>query len=291
MYINITNINSKLSEKINLIMPYGKKRNYKRMAKKSVAKSKANGIKTTKRIVNPALKQMVKRMISGTEEKKLANFDVAYRAPITGSGFNNNLGAGSFGYTTTVTIVPPVAIGTANANRIGNKIVPKSCYIRGVIRALPISAVGGNNAWPNEPFYVRVVIFKTKLNMDLNLNDTILDNGAGSEPFDGTLETLLLPYNKDKYVIGATRQFKLQAPPGTAGTLVNNNIGSLPVSKLFKIRLPMPKVLTYVDTNPDPSNCRWYMAVGTVNVSGNIAANSDIRANITAESIMTYTDA
>lgn len=272
-------------------MPYGKKRNYRRGAKKAAPKSKANGLKVLKPVINPLLKKYVKRMISGTEEKKLANFDVAYRASILGTGFNNNLGAGNYGYSTSVTLVPPVAIGTANANRIGNKIVPKSCYIRGVIRALPITSVGGTNAWPNEPFYVRIVIYKTKLNMDLNLNDTILDNGAGSEPFDGTLETLLLPYNKDKYVIGATRQFKLQAPPGVSGTLTNNNIGSLPVSKLFRVSLPMPKTLTYVDTNPDPSNCRWFMAVGIVNVSGNIAANTDIRANITCESVLTYTDA
>lgn len=268
----------------------GTKKNYAKMAKKAV-KSKSNGLKVMKPTINPVLKSYVKRIVNGTEEKKLANFDVAYRQPITGTGFNNNLGAGNYGYTTTVTIVPPVSIGTSNGNRVGNQITPKSCYIRGVVRALPISAVAGTNAWPNEPFYVRIVIYKTKLNMDLNLNDTILDNGAGSEPFDGTLETLLLPYNKDKYVIGATRQFKLQAPPGTSGTLTNQNIGSLPVAKLFKINLPMPKKLTYVDTNPDPSNCRWYMAAGVVNSSGNIAANTDIRANITVESMMHYTDA
>lgn len=267
------------------------KKNYAKMAKKAVSKSKSNGLKVMKPVINPQLKSYVKKIVSGTEETKLANFDVAYRAAILGTGFNNNLGAGNYGYTTPVTLVPPVAIGTSNGNRVGNQISPKSCFIRGVIRALPITGTGGTNAWANEPFYVRVVIYKTKLNMDLNINDTILDNGAGSEPFDGTLETLLLPYNKDKYVIGATRQFKLQAPPGTAGTLTNQNIGSLPVSKLFKIKLPMPKRLTYVDTNPDPSNCRWFMAAGIVNVSGNIAANTDIRANITCESMLYYTDA
>lgn len=272
-------------------MPYGKKRNYKRGGKKTTIKLKENGIKVLKPAINPALKKLVKKMISGTEEVKLANFDVAYRAPIFGTGFNNNLGSGNYGYTSALTIVPPVAIGTTNGQRIGNKIVPKSCYIRGVVRALPITSTGGTNAWPNEPFYIRIVVYKTKLNMDTNINDTILDNGAGSEPFDGTLETLLLPYNKNKYIIGATRQYKLQAPPGTSGTLTNNNIGSLPVAKLFKIKLPIPKHLSYVDTNPDPSNCRWYLAAGIVNVSGNLASNLDVRANLTVESMLYYTDA
>lgn len=267
-----------------------RKKTFKRKAAKKTTK-KSNGLKVMKPVINPVLKSYVKRIVSGTEEKKLANIDVAYRSAILGTGFNNNLGVGNYGYTTAVTVIPPVAIGTSNGNRVGNQISPKSCFLRGVIRALPISGTGGNNAWPNEPFYVRIVIYKTKLNMDLNINDTILDNGAGSEPFDGTLETLLLPYNKDKYVIGATRQFKLQAPPGTSGTLTNQNIGNIPVSKLFRIKLPVPKKLTYVDTNPDPSNARWFMAVGVVNTSGNIALNTDIRANITCESMMYYTDA
>lgn len=267
----------------------GLKKNYSKMAKKAISK-KSNGVKTNKSVVNPIVKSYVSKMIKKTEEVKCNNMEVAYRASIFGSGFDV-AAIPAYGYTSNNTIVPLISQGTGSGERVGNKIKPVSCFIRGYIRALPISATGGNNAWPNEPFYVRLVLFCPKANMSTNVNSDIMDNNNTNLPFQGTLDSMLIPYNKDKFKIGFSRTFKLQAPVGTAGTLSNSDIGGLPVARLFKIRVPLPKTLTYVDTQTAPSNVRWYLSAGVVNTSGNIAAAADIRCNLTAETILYYTDA
>lgn len=274
-------------------MPYVKSPYKRKMASrvKSTRKPRSNGVKVSKPAINPQLKSYVKRMVKSTEEKKFANLEVAYRAHILGTGFDNAAVPTAYGYTTNFNIIPPLTAGTGVANRIGNKVNPTSCFIRGYLRASPITAVGGTNSWPNEPFYVRVVLYRMKSSMTTNVNSDILDNGNGTEGFDGTLDGMLLPYSKEKFLIAYSRTFKLQAPAGTVGTNVNNDIGGLPVAKFFKIKVPLPKTLSYVDVQTDPSNARWYLAAGVVNTSGNIAAATDIRCTITAESVMYFTDA
>lgn len=274
-------------------MPLKGKKNYSKMAKKAVSKmvpAPANGIKTLKPVMNPDLKKYVERIVKTTEEVKISNQEIAYRTPINGSGFDVQ-GLPPYGFNSTTHIYPFISQGTGIADRTGNKIRPTKCFIRGYIRASPISAIGGNNAWPNEPFYVRLVLYRPKANMSVNTNNDIMDNGNGTEFFNGELDGMLLPYNKEKYLIGYSKTFKLQAPAGSAGTLVNNDIGGLPVSVFFRIKVPTPKTFTYVDTQTSPSNSRWYLSAGVVNTSGNLAAASDIRATISAESLLYFTDA
>lgn len=266
---------------------FGKKAS--KMPKK--IKKGTNGLKVNKPVINPVLKQYVKRAVRGTEEKKIANMEVAYRSAINGSGFDNAAAGGAYGFNASTTVVPLISQGVGPGDRIGNRIRPTSCYIRGYLRALPVTINTGSNYWPNEPFYVRVVLYRPKVNMSQNINSDILDNGNGSEGFNGELDAMLLPYNKDKFLIGYSRTFKLQAPVSSVTNAPNNDIGGLPVCKFFNIRVPMPKQLIYVDTSTAPSNCRWYLSAGIVNTSGNIAANTDIRCNVTAEAVMHYTDA
>lgn len=266
----------------------GKKKNTDQKTKKQAMP--ANGIRVPTTAINPELKAYVKRMVQGSEEKKIAKQQISYRAFINGTGFDN-LALPPYGFNSSTHILPFISQGTTVADRVGNNIKPTYCYVRGYIRASPITATGGINSWPNEPFFVRLVLYRPKSNMATNINSDILDNGSGSQGFDGELDAMLLPYNKEKYLIGYSKTFKLQAPSGTVGTNVNNDIGGLPVSQFFKIKVPMPKKLEYVDGQTSPSNCRWYLSAGVVNTSGNLAAATDIRATITSECVMHYTDA
>lgn len=258
------------------------------MLKKSSAVS--NGIKMNKPVINPVLKSYVKRIVSGTEEKKKAVLQVAYKSFINGTGFDN-AAIPAYGYTSAIPVIPLVSYGTTVSDRVGNVIRPTSCYLRGYLRASPVTISTGNNYWPNEPFYVRVVLYRPKVSMSSNINSDIMDNGSSSQGFDGELDAMILPYNTEKFLIGYSRTFKMQAPAATVGTVVNNDIGGLPVSQFFKIRVPLPKKLTFVDTQQSPSNARWYLSAGVVNTSGNLAAATDIRATITFDSVMQFTDA
>lgn len=268
-------------------MPYGKKRNYKRMAKKAVVKSKANGVKVAKRVPNPALKQMVKRMINSKEEIKFFTQPIATKTSILGTGFNTT---GNFGFNSGV-IVPQLSQGVGQTQRVGNHVFPKGrLYVRGHVLALPTSST--TNPFPNMPFYVRIVVWRHKLNYLATTNNDILDSGfvAGGNAFDGTLDDINVPFNKDKYDIGAVRMFSLQ-PNSTVGTYSAENLSRYAVSRFFKFSVKLPHRLTYNDATLEPTNCRWYLSAGIVNHDGTLSVNTNARANITADAVMRWTDA
>lgn len=269
-------------------MPYGKKRNYARMAKKAVRKPKANGIKVSKPVINPVLKKYVSKLVNKTEEIKVFTNGLATKYNIQGSGFNTT---GPFGFNSPSNIIPIISQGTGQHQRVGNVIRPKGkLYIRGHVVALPTSST--NNPFPNCPFYVKIVVWRQKASMSTISNTDILDNGitAGGINFDGTLDDLMIPFNRDKYVIGAVKTFSLQ-PNSTVSGYSTENLSRFPVSKFFKMYVDLPAKLTYNDTLLDPSNCRWYMSAGIVNCDGTLAINSIYRAQITADATMRFTDA
>lgn len=273
-----------------IIMPAGRKKNYQKMAKKSLSKQKlsSNGIKVSAPVVNPALKQYVNKIVKSNEETKILTNSIAYKSNITGIGFNTT---GPTGFTSAFNILPVVAQGATQYNRIGNKISPVgNLLIRGHILALPTSST--SNPCPNLPFYVRVVVWRQKASMTTLTNSDILDDNvtAGGVPFDGTLDDLMIPFNKDKFVIGGVKTVKLQ-PNASVSTYSVENLSRYPVAQMFKMYVKLPKTITYNDTSADPSNCRWYFSAGVVNFDGSILTSSSIRANITAETVMKFKDA
>lgn len=270
-------------------MPYGKKRNYARMAKKAVRKPKANGIKASKPVINPLLKRYVKSVVARGEETKYTTASIAYKSNIVGAGFNTT---GPIGYNTITNIIPTVYQGSTNYQRNGNRISPVgNLLVRGHVLALPVSTT--TNPFPNTPFYVRIVVWRARASMSTIFNSDILDDNIapGGTSFDGTLDDMLLPYNKDKYIIASSKTIMLQPNATSTGTYASENLSKFPVSKMFKMYIPLPKVLVYNDTSSDPSNCRWYLSAGVCNVDGTLPISSQWRASITAEALIKFKDA
>lgn len=273
-----------------------KKKSYSRKMKRSSPKvKKSNGLKTTKQVVNPALKRIVKRMMHSEAETKCAIQDIWVKTSIPGTGVNNQA-TPAYGLTFPTTIIPPMVNGTGQGTRIGNRIQPVKLQIRGYVNALPTTVNTGNNYWPNEAFYVRIIVYCLKSQIAINANNSLLDNGVSAEDFTGGVDSLLLPYNRERFHIAKTVQFALQPPnnplttsgSSIANPAVNNNLRTM---RLFKFNVKLPKTLTYVDgTSYDPSNCRWHMAAAVVNQSGYLAASTDHRAQISAQAIMYYRD-
>lgn len=266
------------------------KKNYSRMAKKALSpkKSSSNGIKVMKPVINSALKQYVNKIVNATEETKFMTNSLAYKSNITGTGFNTT---GPIGFNTAFNIIPVVSQGVAQGNRVGNRISPVGkLLIRGSLLALPTSAT--TNPCANLPFYVRVVVWRHKASMTTVTNSDILDDNItiGGVGFAGTIDDLMLPYNKDKYIIGASRTFALQ-PNSTVGTYSSENLSRYPISKMFKMYIDLPKHLNYNDTSADPSNARWYLSAGVVNFDSSSLVTSNIRCNLTAEAVLQFKDA
>jgi hypothetical protein len=261
---------------------------YKSKSNKSSKYSKSsNGIKMMKPVINPALKSYVKKLVNNTEEVKCFTQAVAYKANVPGTGFLTTAGTG---FNSASSIIPVIYQGTGQNQRIGNKIRPVSFYVRGHILALPVNTT--TNTQSNMPFYVRVVFWRQTANLTGLSNIQILDDGitAGGNDFEGTLDDLMVPFNRDRYTIGGSRLYKLQ-PIATTTTNTENIISKYPVSQFFKIKVPLPKVLEYNDTALDPSNARWYMSVGIVNFDSTTLVNTQIRCQVTAQGVLKYRDA
>lgn len=264
----------------------GKKNN--KMKSSLSKKSSSNGIKAMKPVINSALKQYVNKIVNSTEETKFMTNTLAYKSNIAGTGFNTT---GSIGFNSAFNIIPVVAQGVAQGNRVGNRIAPVGkLLIRGSLLALPTSAT--TNPCANCPFYVRVVVWRHKASMTTATNSDILDDNitVGGVGFAGTIDDLMLPYNKDKYVIGASRTFSLQ-PNATVGTYSIENLSRYPISKMFKMYIDLPKHLSYNDTSADPSNARWYLSAGVVNFDSSSLPTSNIRVTFTAEAVLQFKDA
>lgn len=265
------------------------RKSYGKMAKKTVKVSKSNGIKAKKTVINPVLKSYVKKMVRGNDEVKFFTQGIASSNNILGSGFNTTT---NYGFTSTSSIIPAIQQGVGQQQRVGNKINPVGrLIVKGYVLALPVNAT--NNAYINTPFSVRIVVWRQKQNMTAISNTAFLDNGitgAGND-FDGTLYNLMEPYNKDKFEIGAVRTFQLQPNYSTGGVTNFENLSKYPVNKFFRMTVKLPKTLLYNDTSLDPQNSRWYMSAGIVQSTGSVISNTNIRATITADAILYYTDA
>lgn len=262
------------------------KKNYGKMAKKAV--NKQNGIKSSKEVINPVLKSYVKKMVKGTEETKFHTAGIATNNNILGSGFNTTTG---YGFTSSSSIIPTIQQGVGQQQRIGNKIKPVGkLLVKGYVLALPVNTT--TNAYINTPFTVRIVIWRQRQNQTSVSNTGILDSGVTGtgNDFDGSLYDLMTPFNKDKFEIGAVRTFQLQ-PCASAAGLTTENLSNYPVNKFFKMYVKLPSSLLYNDTLLDPQNCRWFMSAGIVQSNGSLISNSNIRATITADSILYYNDA
>lgn len=264
------------------------KKNYAKMAKKATAKATGKSLVVAQPKINPLLKNYVSRLIHGQEEVKFFTNSCGYKQSILGSGFNTTT---SMGYTSPNNILPIIQQGVGQQQRIGNRITTKGyLHIRGHVLALPTSSTTNPNA--NLPFYVKIVVWRQKQSMTTVSNTQILDDGisGGGNDFDGTLDDLMVPFNKNRFEIGAVRTFMLQ-PNSTVGTYSSENLSKYPVSKFFRMNVKIPKVLDYNDTASDPSNCRWFFSAGVVNVDGSLMINTIARASITAEAVLKYRDA
>lgn len=274
-------------------MAYGKRRNYKKMAKSS-RRPKQNGLKAKKYITNPYLVKVIKRLVKKQQEIKTVTSTLFPRINADGimksSGINNQL-ATPAGATCDISIIPAVGQGTAQGQRNGNKISPVSLLIRGVVNALPTSATAsGTNYYPNMPLYVRIVVYCLRSNATINNNDLLLDQGTSNKNFDGSLSDLMLPYNQERFKIVKSRQYNLQpvyANSDPSGQTENTNKRT---SKMFKMYVKLPKTLTYADNVNDNNKTRYYIAAGVVNYDGTLIGTNDARARIYAEAVLKFRD-
>lgn len=270
----------------------------RRGAKKAVTKYRAK-----------RFSKAVKGVVASTQETKRLSVVIANDQPINGGGLDHaSTTATSAGY-----LVPNVMYsldcvqGIASNQRVGDKIAPVSCYLRGMVHANVFDTVSNISFIPYD---VHVVVFKHKASRDLPMGQLLMkyetsNNPPSAEPITGTPVNEMLPWSPSYSKI-AHRVFRLRPPDsgdisggsGTSQTRINTQTSNAPYYRRFAIKIPIPKKLTYeTPTSQFPSNF-WFSVGCYVVPSDGVALNgpstptlNQIRAKVYMRAQMSYKDA
>lgn len=271
---------------------------------KSKSKSSKKPVSSQKKTKKNNLNKAIENVIHQRAEKKfvMKNY-IADKVTVYGAGLNyngtTNKNGWSSGYTDSYGIIPLVAQGTGQGNRIGTKIAPTSCFLRYSINALfTTDSTSGSNFNPFKavPFRVRVIVYRHRNDLTDYTQGGMVDVGNGVADFTNDLDTYFRPYNRDEYKIvysAMHRMYPLRHVSGT-GTTTENMPPQCANFIQKKVKLPLPKILKFND-NPtiltnQATNEAYFLAFAVVNDDGSNITMTQSRIEVSAETGMYYYD-
>lgn len=240
-------------------------------------------------------------MVKNLETKRVS-VDLAQNQPIFGGGLDNTPPPTGAGFLVQNVMYNMAVLQDVTSNaRIGDKISPISCYIRGVVHTNTFDNVTNINFRAHD---VHIVVFRYKASRDLltgtNLKlkwDTDYPGTPGEVAIDGTPINEMLPFSPNYRKI-AHRVFRLRPPEShdlgvpANTTRVNTQTSNAPYYRKFAIRVPMPKTLTYVSpTTQFPTNFWFSVGVYVVDANGVPVGQVQQRSRIYMKAQMSYKDA
>lgn len=285
-------------------MPYGKYPQYRR---RMPARKRAGPFRLTRGKKTAVLakartqkfNRAVVRVVHRHQETKRISKIIAQNQPINGGGLDYNIGALA-GY-----IVPNVMYslnvlqGITSNSRIGHKISPLSCLLRGVVHTNTFDTVNNINF---RPFDVHIIVFKHVASRDLpgatlNMKYDTAHDPPEAVPIEGTPQNEMLPMDS-AYRKLAHRVFRLR-PPESADQIVaantirtNTQTSNAPFYRKFAIKVKLPKTLTYASpTTGFPSNAWFGVGAYIVDSNGVPLGQTQIRARLYMRAQMSYKDA
>lgn len=278
-----------------------------------VRKYQFRASKAPRRMRKPMAKRARKRPVSFAKKVQSVIKSVAETKSI--QYFNSNEAVsdyktGSLGIAVnTMTIVPlspdsgftPIPVGTTQSSRIGNQIMISKVTLRGMINPRTYTITGTSNNAP-APFLLKMWIGYQRdtayCKVDQTLPNFLQSGGTSSAP-DGTLMDTFRKVNTDKYVIVATRTFKVgpsvivttqDTPNAPNNQNYANNDFKFCQRFLFDVTKHVIKKVKYNDTNNQP-NCRglywWFEAI---DITGANFASGRYPAEISYEVNIQYKD-
>jgi len=251
-----------------------------RAPRRKFAKKRANR-KPSKSLVKIIQKQIHKDI---EDKSKNVNYDLtAYNSSIT-------LGPDAS------KVIPSIAQGTDNGERIGDKIRMKSINIRGHM-ILSAPSIGNQS---NCRIGVRLMVVQPKRYS----NDTdvttyfnnwmpyLLDNGVSSNAYTGAIKDLYTPINRDAITVYYDKVHYLSS----TNVVVLSSVGVANedlryTTKMFNIRIPCKKVLTYLDGNETPQNFAPMVILGYSKLDGSSADTIATNVSMAYVSACRYEDA
>lgn len=272
-------------------MAYRRKRSFK----KRVYKRKSFAPK------KKAVRRIVRRELTRVAEKKTAQ---NYLSEINIIGAGGTANAVSFDNSLRLIGCSPASSGgveilqgAAQNQRIGNRIKIQSYKLEGTVHATPYHVA--QNPQPL-PCYVKMALMYKK-----NAPSTfpspaqdanIFQLNGGAQGFTNTQTDLWAPYNKDMYVIKATKTFKVgwssNTGTGALPTYANaaNNDFKLSMHYKWDVAKYMVRNVRYNDNNALATTRSLWLMVQAVYANALPVSDGYVPAKYSMAQSMTYTD-
>lgn len=211
---------------------------------------KARKYVTARKMVRKAKKanfvRAVKKVISAQVESKMAHITSGNNLISFNSGINSSADM--------LQVLPNIAQGTGDSNRIGDQIRGQSLTIKGHVRLQPNTET--NELLSTTNVVVRMMVLSMKnrngiyadaIGGSANLSN-LLKKGSTTSGFTGVLGDINAEINTDWFTLHAERKFYLNqsliAVPGPAGQS-SVAMDTRNLVKFFKIKIPCKKLLKY----------------------------------------------
>ena len=206
-------------------------------------------------------------------------------------GFNGPIG----GVGDIYDLIPELAQGTGDHQRVGNVIQPTSLTVRG------ICSLQSNQATSQrcvvDIFILTSKMIKSQFNKSSILINRMLNQGNGNNTdYNGTTLNAMLPVNTTEFTVLKHRRLVLgknENNPNSYVTTGTSQVASCSYVKPFAFKVTMPKKLTYqTDAITVPSNYYPFMVIGwNYGDNNGTSAGSSAGMFVQAQSHLYFKDA
>jgi len=225
---------------------------------------------------------------------------VAVAAPYNSSSGNLNsyvyFSQDITGTAETYALIPPVAQGTDDHQRIGDQISPTSLTVKGNI-SLSRELTFSTQLIADIYFLTSKQVKSETVYGGVPITSMFIDAGGGLASYDGTVRNSQLPLNQDDFTLIKHKRFKFEKPSGSLNNAAFSNVGaqSLGIGCYdWTVKVPLPKTLKYATAaNTVPQNAYPFMVIGYhfADDNGMTVQTGTRLVSCTAQSTLYYKDA
>jgi hypothetical protein len=257
--------------------------------RKVTRKGKRFATKGRKRVAKPS-KSFAKKVLKVVHEQVETKQAYHIMAP---TNFNSGIDAAG----DAIRILPNVAQGTAENNRIGNQLKAQNLTLQGCVSWSP--SIGTFGSFANARLGVRLFVIQPRNYSEIGevlantstWMPTLLQKGGVATPFTGAINDLWAPLNSDAFIKYYDRVFMLN------GTYQSTAVGMtqlLGATKMFKIALKCRnKTIKYENgiSSVNPMNYAPVFCIGYAHMDGSGADTVSTAITVQWDAVFNYEDA
>ena len=248
---------------------------YRRVVRVRFAKGSTSGkvVSSSYRKMKAKIAPVVQSILRRQEETKTLGLAVE-----NGTTHNASITSGDL-----VPIMAGMLQGSANGQRVGDRVKPVSLQLRGCL-----SYYDRGQPAVQAPMIVKVFVLQWKGLRDQSNGfgsvpiNTLMDGGAGVNGWDGSTIRALWNINKDAFQVLGVRTLKI------SDTAVENHKSQ---TGHYEMTIKCPATLTYNTGSLYPSNFAPFFALGWHYEDGSTPASTDVNIINTCNSVLYYKDA